>query len=107
MSVVAAGELHHEVSSGGSPGQADRGHGGLGPGGNEANQLRGRHPLAHQFREHHLRFSGGAETEPPSGGLLHCRHHLGVCMPEQGGSPGTHEVHPLDTFDISDVGTAR
>ena len=104
VAVVAAGELDDQVPPGGTPGQPDGGHAGLGTGGDQAHQLRRLHPGADGLGQFDLGRGGGAERQPTRRRRLNCGDHLGMGVPEQRRPPGTDRVHVLAAIGVVEVG---
>ena len=81
VAVVVAGELHDLASPGVAAGDADGRHRGLRAGGDQADQLHGRHPLADRLREEHLPLGRRAVGGAVDGGPLDASTIAGWAWP--------------------------
>jgi hypothetical protein len=71
VAVIAALELDDELPAGEAACEPERGHGGLGAGGDEAHELERGHEAAEELGELHLGFGWRAEGERARSGFLH------------------------------------
>ena len=106
VAVVAAGELHDDVATGGAAREPDRRHGGLGPGGDEPDPLdrRARHDLLAQGQ---LGLGRGAVRRAAGDRGLHGRLDLGVGVAEDHRPPGADQVDVAAAVDVGEVGPGR
>jgi hypothetical protein len=82
-------------------------HGGFGSGAHEAHQFDGGHELHDAASELGFQFGGGAEGEAVRGDFLDGFDHLGVCMAQYHGTPGTHIVDEASSIGGGHVGAGR
>jgi hypothetical protein len=105
VAVVAAGELEDLVAASHPPGQAQHRHGGFGARVDQAHLLDG-----HPSDDLGSKIDFGERGCPVRGSALrrlgHRADDLGMCVPEQHGTPGAHQVDQLVAVDVVKVGTA-
>ncbi len=104
MPVVAALELHDVAAAGEAAREAQRRHGGLRPGRDEAHELKRGHQPAECLGELHLRFGGRAEGQRARRRFLHRFHHCGVGVADDHRTPRADVVHIASALGIPDVG---
>ena len=102
MSVVAAGELQHLRPPGVPAGQADRRHGGLGAGVDEADLVDAR-ALDDELGEFDLGGGGGAVAQSAGGGVLHGGDDLGVGVAHEHRAPGAEQVDVVVAVHVGEV----
>lgn len=105
VAVVAPGELDHLGAAGEAPGEPDRGHGRLGPGGDEADLLDRLDPGDDLLGERHLALTGRPEGGAAGHGLLDGGDDLGVGMAEDHRPPRADEVDVLPAVGVGEVRT--
>ena len=103
MTVIATGELDDQIAAGEPAGQAQRGHGGLGAGGDHADLLHRSHTIHEQLGQFSLSARGCAEGQAALHGLVHRFEHHRVGVAQQRRTPRTHQVHVLAAVHIGQV----
>ena len=101
VAVVAAGELHDQVAPGEAARQADGRHGGLRPGGDEADGVDAR-AVDDLLGQLHLGHRRGPVRRPAPHGVQDRRLDLGVGVPEQHRAPRPDQVHELATVGVGE-----
>jgi hypothetical protein len=103
VTVVAAGELDHQLPAGGGARQADRRHGGLGTGGDQPD-LVDRRTRDDLLGEVDLRPRRGAVGRAPVNRLGDLGDHRRVRVPEQQRPPRADQVHVGAAVGVDEVG---
>ena len=105
VTVVAAGELDHLVSTGVPPRQPNRTHGRFGPRVDHADFFDRRHRRDHRFGQLGFQDRGCSEAGPTGQGGLESRHDLGMSVSEDVRSPAADVVNQRVAIDIPQPGT--
>ena len=104
VSVVAAGELQHDVTARDPTCEANRAHDGLCPRGHAADLLEARVGLDDALSQLDLGFAGCAEGQAATRRADDSFEHLGVRVAQDQRPPGAHEVDVSVTVDVPHVG---
>src|SRR5215469_10425028 len=100
MAVIAAFKLDNVFATGESPSHADGGHGGFGPGADEANFGHGGKGLYDLFGQLGFRRRAGAKTCAVTVGFLHGLDHRGMRVSENQRAPGADVIDILVAVSV-------